>query len=74
MFGLLSKQYIVDIFLRIQICFSDNCIRYLIRNLLHYYNDGKKNEDEETDKVKIADVLRGRLENAQSLSREGSVE
>ena len=51
MFGLFSKQYIVDIFLRIQICFSDNCIRYLIRNLLHYYNDGKKNEDEEKDIV-----------------------
>ena len=51
MFGLLSKQYIVDIFLWIQICFSDNCIRYLIRNLLHYYNDGKKNEDEENDTV-----------------------
>lgn len=51
MFGLLSKQYIVDIFLWIQICLSDNCIRYLIRNLLYYYNDGKKNEDQEKDIV-----------------------
>jgi cyclopropane-fatty-acyl-phospholipid synthase len=51
MFGLLSKQYIVDIFLWVQICLSDNCIRYLIRNLLNYYNDGKKNEDDENDIV-----------------------
>lgn len=46
MFGLLSKQYIVDIFLRIQTYFSDNCIRYLIRNVL-YYNNVEKNEDRE---------------------------
>jgi cyclopropane-fatty-acyl-phospholipid synthase len=47
MFGLLSKQYIVDIFLWIQIFLSDNCIRYLIRKLLYYYNDGEINEDRE---------------------------
>ena len=46
MFGLLSKQYIVDIFLRIQTYLSDNCIRYLIRNVL-YYNNVEKNEDRE---------------------------
>jgi hypothetical protein len=46
MFGLLSKQYIVDIFLRIQTYFSDNCIRYLIRKVL-YYNNVEKNEDRE---------------------------
>ena len=47
MFGLLSKQYIVDIFLRIQLFLPDNCIRYLIRKLLYYYNDGTVNEDRE---------------------------
>jgi cyclopropane-fatty-acyl-phospholipid synthase len=47
MFGLVSKQYIVDIFLRIQTYLSDNCIRYLIRNVLYYNNDGEKNEDRE---------------------------
>ena len=51
MFGLLSKQYIVDIFLPIQIFLSDSCIRYLIRKLLYYYNDGKTNEDRENNIV-----------------------
>ena len=46
MFGLLSKQYIVDIFLRVQTYLSDNFIRYLIRNVL-YFNNVKKNEDRE---------------------------
>ena len=46
MFGLFSKQYIVDIFLRIQTYLSDDCIRYLIRNVL-YYNNVEKNEDRE---------------------------
>jgi len=46
MFGLLSKQYIVDIFIRFQTYLSDNCIRYLIRGLLHY-NNVQKNEDRE---------------------------
>jgi cyclopropane-fatty-acyl-phospholipid synthase len=46
MFGLFSKQYIVDIFLRIQTYLSDDCIRYLIRNVLHY-NNVEKNEDRE---------------------------
>jgi cyclopropane-fatty-acyl-phospholipid synthase len=46
MFGLLSKQYIVDLFLYIQNYLSDNCIRYLIRIGLHY-NNVKKNEDRE---------------------------
>ena len=46
MFGLLSKQYIVDIFLRVQTYLSDNCVRYLIRNVLYYYNI-EKNEDRE---------------------------
>ena len=46
MFGLLSKQYIVDIFLRFQAYLSDNCVRYLIRSVL-YYNNVEKNEDRE---------------------------
>lgn len=46
MFGLLSKQYIVDIFLRFQTYLPDNFIRYLIRSVLHY-NNIEKNEDRE---------------------------
>jgi cyclopropane-fatty-acyl-phospholipid synthase len=46
MFGLLSKQYIVDIFLRFQTYLPDNCVRYLIRSVLHY-NNIAKNEDRE---------------------------
>ena len=46
MFGLLSKQYIVDIFLYIQYFLSDNFIRYLVRKLL-YYTDVKINEERE---------------------------
>jgi cyclopropane-fatty-acyl-phospholipid synthase len=51
MFGLLSKQYIVDIFLPIQTFLSDSFIRYFIRKLLYYYNDGKIDEDRENNIV-----------------------
>jgi cyclopropane-fatty-acyl-phospholipid synthase len=46
MFGLLSKQYIVDMFLYIQCILPDSFIRYLIRKLLHY-TDVKINEERE---------------------------
>ena len=46
MFGLFSKQYIVDVFLYVQTYLPDNCVRYLIRNVLHYTNI-EKNEDRE---------------------------
>ena len=66
MFGLLSKQYIVDIFLRIQTYLSDNCIRYLIRNVL-YYNNVKKNEKRENHivaKINKADKITYEIEKA----------
>ena len=66
MFGLLSKQYIVDIFLRIQTYLSDNCIRYLIRNVL-YYNNVEKNEKRENHivaKINKADKITYEIEKA----------
>lgn len=50
MIGLISKQYIVDIFLRFQSYVSDNCIRYLIRAGLNY-NNVEKNDDLENEIV-----------------------
>lgn len=56
MFGLISKQYIVDVFLYVQTYLPDNLVRYLIRNVL-YYTNIEKNEDKENHIV-------GKIENS----------